>query len=59
MAGYTRQELTRLQLGYILREQSGQSEQTDNSTRVARQKRKVREGHQQARREMYADLGFQ
>lgn len=59
MAGYTEQELTRLQLGYILREQSGGTDTTDSSTRVAQQKRKVREGHQQARREMYADLGFQ
>jgi hypothetical protein len=47
-------------LGYILREQSGNTDTTNSSnTRVRQQKRKVREGHQQARREMYADLGFQ
>jgi hypothetical protein len=52
-AEYTPQELARLQLGWMIREQ-------DYGGGEARsQKQKIKRGQQQARQEMYQDLGIE
>lgn len=54
-AQYTPQELHRLQLGYFVRERGA----TRTTQGAAAQRRSIRQGQQQARREMLDDLGFE
>lgn len=56
-AQYTRQELDRLQLGWLVREQPQRDAQSSQS--LQRAKQQAREGHQQARDEMLSDIGFE
>jgi hypothetical protein len=57
MAQYTDQELNRLQLGWAIRERGASSGHAESS--VQKRKRELRRGHREARREEFADLGFQ
>ncbi|PCR89325.1 hypothetical protein [Natrinema ejinorense] len=55
---YSQQELARLKLGYIVRErQQSQQSQQRTGTRMSARKRDLQRGQQQARREMFDDLG--
>ncbi|WP_226479159.1 hypothetical protein [Natrinema amylolyticum] len=54
---YSQQELARLQLGYIVRERQSQQSQQRTGTRMSSRKRDLQRGQQQARREMFDDLG--
>jgi len=53
-AEYTAQELARLQLGWMIREQDYGGGESARS-----QKQKIKRGQQQARQKMYQDLGIE
>ncbi|SNZ18177.1 hypothetical protein SAMN06269185_3280 [Natronoarchaeum philippinense] len=58
VAEYTPQELARLQLGFIIREQPQQN--ADHSgTHASSRKRELQRGQQKARQEMLDDLGVE
>lgn len=54
---YSQQELARLQLGFIVREEPHQT-QPNSGTRLSKRKRDLQRGQQQARSEMLDDLGM-
>jgi hypothetical protein len=59
VAEYSPQELARLQLGYMVREQPQQQVGGPASgTRLASRKRDLQRGQQQARQEMFDEFGI-
>lgn len=57
MAQYTEQELARLHLGWLIRENPGSL--NEDSDTLSKQRRKLRRGHRQQRQREFADLGIQ
>ena len=57
VARYTPQELTRLQLGWLIREDPGGDRSQQSGTRMTQRKRDLRKGQQAAREEMLEDVG--
>jgi len=57
VAEYSSQELTRLQLGWMIREQNMGGSDAGGTGHSSQQKRKIQKGHQQARQEMLEDVG--
>lgn len=57
VAEYSPQELTRLQLGWMIRENPGGNRGQQSGTRMQQRKRELQEGQQQARQEMLEDIG--
>jgi hypothetical protein len=56
-AGYTAQEIRRLKLGYIVRENPGGHGRGGGTN--TRRKRELKNGQLEARKEMYEDLGVE
>jgi len=59
IAEYSAQELTRLQLGWMIRQQQSDPDDTAATRSSASQRRRdIRDGQQQARQQMLEDIGF-
>jgi len=57
VASYTPQELTRLQLGWLIREEPGGDRSQQRGTRMGERKRELQAGQQEAREEMLDEVG--